>query len=63
MLHRSIYSLYICKANNNVRKGRGFKKVPHNCKEITNRSLHNNKALIVEDWMLDESNWALNTNL
>lgn len=28
MLHRSIQSLYVCKANNSVKKGRSLKRVP-----------------------------------
>ena len=38
MLHRTIFYLYVCKANNNVREGRSLKKVPCNCNEIENRS-------------------------
>lgn len=37
MLHSSIFYLYVCKAKNNVREGRRFKKVPCNCNEIENR--------------------------
>lgn len=28
MLHSSIYNSYVCKANNNVREGRGLNNVP-----------------------------------
>ena len=30
MLHSSIFYLYVCKANNNVKEGRGFRNIPEN---------------------------------
>ena len=35
--------LYVCKANNKVREGKGFKKVPCNCNEIKKRSSYQQK--------------------
>lgn len=35
--------LYVCKANNMVRDGKGFKKVPCNCNEIKKRSSYQQK--------------------
>jgi len=35
--------LYVCKANNKVREGKGFKKVPCNCNETKKRSSYQQK--------------------
>jgi hypothetical protein len=35
--------LYVCKANNKVREGKGFKKVPCECNEIKKRSSYQQK--------------------